>query len=39
MILDDLANYAKERVKKDKEKVSLEEIKELALSPQRRFPL
>lgn len=32
MILDDLANYAKERVKKDKEKVSLEEIKELALS-------
>ncbi len=32
MILDDLANYAEERVKKDKEKVSLDEIKKLALS-------
>lgn len=32
MILYDLANYAKERVKKDKEKISADEIKELALS-------
>lgn len=32
MILDDLANYARERVKKDMETVSLDEIKELAVS-------
>lgn len=32
MILDDLANYAEERVKKDKEKISFEEIKADALA-------